>query len=227
MRTISGGIEPNSFTQWKLGTPGLGYSNVTPHLRDVLLSELLHEQRGLCAYTGLRVDSETSHVEHLTPQVYCTNGQDIQYSNMVACWPRPRVGCKFGARRKDCWPTPVQNHLFVSPRSNNCESRFDFDLHGNISASNPQDQAAAETIIRLALDCSDLIARRKHAIYSTLEIRGAGPSSLKLRLAKKRLRDLEAAEGGHGQLEPFCFALKQALRKHIQRVEAIRYQRNS
>lgn len=40
--------------------------------------------------------------------------------------------------------------------------------------------------------------------------------------AKKRLKKLERDEQGTGSLEPFCFVLKQALRKHITQVESAR-----
>jgi hypothetical protein len=52
--------------------------------------------------------------------------------------------------------------------------------------------------------------------------RGESVPLLDLAASRKRLASLEQTEQGGGQLEPFCFALKQALRKHIARLEHIR-----
>jgi hypothetical protein len=140
---------------------------------------------------------------------------------MVACYPGPDSGhVPFGAHRKKDWPSRAELHLFVSPRSVGCEARFLFNLRGQISGKD-HDQAAKETIKRLGLDHKGLEERRKEAINATLEWRGRNPPLLDLRSARKRLASLEEAESAGGLLEPFCFALKQALQKHIIRLESI------
>jgi hypothetical protein len=96
-----------------------------------------------------------------------------------------------------------------------------FNLQSKISAVE-NDNAARETVKRLGLDNRSLEDLRKEAINATLEWHGRNPPLLDLPSARKRLTRLEDAENAAGQLEPFCFALKQALRKHIQRLESIR-----
>ena len=96
-----------------------------------------------------------------------------------------------------------------------------FSIRGRISAAE-NDEAARETVKRLGLDHRRLEDLRKEAINATLEWQGKNPPLLDLPSARKRLTRLQDAENGGGQLEPFCFALKQALRKHIQRLESIR-----
>ncbi|HVA47864.1 MAG TPA: hypothetical protein VNH11_15960 [Pirellulales bacterium] len=221
MREISGGDEPPVFTEWKLKTPGMGYNNLSAEIRGVLKQALVDEQRGLCAYTGIRIHEQTSHVEHLIPQEHCAAGQDITYRNMVACYPGPGAHADFGAVKKRNWPSLAEQHLFVSPRSRGCESRFAFRLTGRIFAAGDNDEAAELTIQKLGLGHRLLDQYRKEAIDATLEVRGRGPASLDLHSAKKRLRQLERAEQAPGILEPFCFVLKQAIKRHIMRLEAV------
>jgi uncharacterized protein (TIGR02646 family) len=168
MRPISGGVEPAELTQWRHGTPDLGYGDMPSETREAVKSSLLAEQRELCAYTGLRLDAGNSHIEHLIPQCHCESGQDVAYSDMVACYPAPGVRVRFGAVRKADWPSAAELHLFVSPRSEHCESRFSFSLAGKIEASSQEDAAAKETIRRLGLDDRGLEARREGAIRGTL-----------------------------------------------------------
>jgi hypothetical protein len=122
--------------------------------------------------------------------------------------------------KKGNWPSPAEQHLFVSPRSMGCEARFLFNLRGEIGVLN-SDNAAAETMIRLGLNHKRLEGYRKEAIDATLQRRGKEIPLLNLGDARKRLTKLEDAENQRGKLEPFCFVLKQALRKHIRRLEGI------
>ena len=222
MREISGRPEPQGFTEWKLQTPGMGYNNMPSGIRDSIKGALLSEQRGLCAYTGLRIAHETSHIEHLIPQEHCTLGQDITYSNLVACYPAPGKFAPFGAVRKGNWPNPAEAHLFVSPRSPGCEARFAFSLRGTVTAAQENDTSAMRTIRQLRLDHDVLNRYRKEAIDSTLAAHNRGPASLDMKSARRRLSQLEELDDETGPLEPLCFVLKQALQKHIARLEAIR-----
>ena len=151
------------------------------------------------------------------------NGEDVSFANMLACVPAPNApGLPYGAHKKGAWPDAAEETLFVSPLRSGCEERFSFTLNGEIRASSPTDTAATKTIERLGLDHALMKQLRKAAIDATLEIRGRGYASLDLRRARVRLNGIRAAEQNHGRLEPFCFVLKQALQRHISRVEAIR-----
>jgi uncharacterized protein (TIGR02646 family) len=190
-------------------------------VRENVKQSLIAEQKELCAYTGLRIEMFTSHVEHLIPQEHCTNGLDITYHNMVACYPGPGASAPFGAVKKRNWPSPGEQHLFVSPCSSGCETRFSFSLSGTIRSASANDNAAMETIRRLSLDHKALDRYRKEAIDATLERRGHGPASLDIKSARKRLAQLIQSETTFGSLQPFIFVLKQALQRHIRRIEAI------
>jgi uncharacterized protein (TIGR02646 family) len=226
MRQISPRAEPVAFTEWRAGSQNdinYEYNLILSDVRGQIKDALIAEQRGLCAYTGMGINANRSHIEHLLPQVHCRRGQeDVAYGNMVACFPAPgNPYVPFGAHLKANWPSLAEQHFFVSPRSAGCEPRFMFSLQGKISVAE-KDEAARETVKRLGLANRRLEALRKEAIGATLTWPGKNPPLLDLSSARKRLSSLQDAENAGGQLEPFCFALKQALRKHILRLESIR-----
>ncbi|HEX4131987.1 MAG TPA: retron system putative HNH endonuclease [Pirellulales bacterium] len=219
MRQIDSMPEPAALTKWKArarNDVNFGYALMPNDVRNVVRQTLLAAQRGLCAYTGLSVDEESSHIEHMLPQVHGEPGDDVRLSNLVACYPASGAGyVAFGAVFKGNWPPLTEQYLFVSPRTPRCEERFAFDLRGHVSAASHDDQAATTTIAKLGLNATGLVSRRASAIEATL-------ASLDLKGAKKRLERLRDGELGSGRLEPFCFALKQALGRHIQRLESIK-----
>lgn len=226
MRTIDAQPEPPTYTEWRAASQAdinYGYDLIPSELRGQLKAALIAEQRGICAYTGIGLTLAHSHIEHLIPQAHCARGVgDVAYINMAACYPGPEDGyVPFGAIFKANWPSPEEQHLFVSPRSPGCEERFRFSIRGVISA-NADDEAARVTIERLGLNSPRLEGMRREAINATLQWHGRHPPLLDLVAARRRLTSLERAENENGPLEPFCFALKQALQRHIARLEHIR-----
>lgn len=226
MRHIQKNNEPQSLIQWRAvnqNDPNFGYRLIEANLRGDIWQALVAEQGRLCAYTGRRIDEASCHIEHPKPQAHCMNGEDVSFANMLACVPAPNApGLPYGAHKKGSWPDATEEALFVSPLRPSCEERFSFTLSGEIRASSPADAAAKETIDRLGLNHTLMQQFRKAAIEATLGIRGRGHASLNLHSARARLNGLRAAERNRSPLEPFCFVLKQALQKHITRVEAIR-----
>jgi uncharacterized protein (TIGR02646 family) len=226
MRHIQKKNEPQSLTEWRAAHRNdlnFGYLLIEASLRREIRQALVAEQGGLCAYTGRRIDEASCHIEHPKPQTHCMNGEDASFSNMLACVPAPNApGLPYGAHKKGAWPDAIEEALFVSPLRPGCEERFSFTLNGEIRASDPTDVAATKTIDRLDLNHALMQQFRKAAIDATLGMRGRGHASLDLHSARARLNSLRAAEQNHTPLEPFCFVLKQALQRHITRVEAIR-----
>lgn len=233
MRKIEKRREPDEHRKWRSkfqGDINYGYDLMDSDHRLKVKQALLNEQGGICAYTGRAISQESSHIEHLLPQRAwkAYRGLDVKYSNMAACWPEPghKPEPKYGARFKDNWPAPGQESLFVSPLSSNCESRFIFGFRGNVT-TRPKDKAAAATVKKIGLDKPLLDDLRQIEIASVL----GKNRSLKLSEARFRLRAMEEAEaqlkrGARVQLRPYCFALKQALRRHISTLENIRSGRN-
>lgn len=224
MRQIQKNPEPSELTEWKAqyrGDPNFGYDLMrgSPDVCDEVERSLLREQGNLDAYTEQRIWRDTSHVEHLKPQSRCTPLEEVDYrSNLVACYPEPNHGARlpYGAHEKDNWPGAEEEYLFVSPLDENCEHRFTYTLSGDIEPSNEDDQAASETINQLKLDCLELRRYRRGAIDGVL----GEDNSLSYRDARVRLRNLEGEDGS--ERTPFCTTVKQALEKHIQRLEYIK-----
>ena len=226
MRQILKTVEPAVLAEWRSRCQGdinFSYDLIPSDVRSAVLESLLSEQGWLCAYTGRRVRMDGCHIEHLNPQAHCQRGEDVAYTNLVACHPAPNTGeSPYGAHPKKDWPSPAERYLFVSPLDDHCEDRFQFNLRGEIAPARADDQAAKTTISKLKLDHSELTQLRNEAINATLIKPGHGPASLSLTDARRRLSGLETNESAGVRLEPYCFALKQALRKHIAQIEAIR-----
>lgn len=224
MRQISKGPEPAPLADWKAENHGLvnySYASLGAVHRQAIRASLVGEQRGLCAYTGRRIEDGSCHIEHLRPQSHCVNGEDLDFGNLVAAVPAPNTPTlPYGAHKKDNWPSLAEEPSFVSPLSEGCEGRFEFDLRGHV-ASAPGDAAASTTIDRLALDHPQLVELRKAAIDATLVAPRKGPASLDIADAEKRIQSLEMADQGADPLEPFSFVLKQALQRHINRIQKI------
>jgi len=216
VRTIKKRSQPKVLTQWRAPRLAAGRTDgmecIYDEMRrrqDVLEAvedSLLAEQGSLCAYTGQRIDIEPSkseagdrrevdfHIEHLTPQVRGYYGQDTDYANLVACWPRPNCGFEpsYGARKKGNWPSPAEQDLFVSPLRDDCSKRFVFNRRGEIKPAKVGDTAAEETIRRLVLCNRTLTALRREAIRGALspQKRASYPTALRSsRLWRRKSRN--------------------------------------
>ena len=222
MRWIRKPLEPRALTEWRArysSDVNFGYDLLRSSQQTIqtVTDALLREQGGLCAYTGIRIDTRSCHIEHLKAQAHCSPVETVLYSNMVACRPspNPRHKTPYGAEQKGSWPDPSEQHLFVSPLDQTCENRFAFNLRGEIREQEDNDQAAKTTIKKIRLDHRELVAFRKAAIQGTL----GKSNDLPLKDARRRLNSLRSHR--QGRREPFCFVLVQALQKHISRLEAI------
>ncbi|MCK7579533.1 MAG: hypothetical protein MZV65_30045 [Chromatiales bacterium] len=184
MRSIVKGAEPRALIQWKAEnaqTPENLVYGGGGFPADAVRAALLAEQFHLCAYTMKRLktraecqaqDWDTTascHIEHLLPQARKVPGEDIDYRNMVACYPpsRSRIACEFGAQAKgDFDPTAG---AFVSPLSPKAERHFEFDARGGITGRTPEGSA---TIQVLKLDHPALVNDRTAVIRGRLASQG-------------------------------------------------------
>lgn len=247
VRTIRKRPAPPSLTEWRaprmanIRPEGMEctYNEIrrSPRVLEDIENSLFAEQGGICAYTGLRIGIRSSgegpeterhidfHIEHLMPQVHCSYGQDADYCNIVACWPKPNCGFepKFGARKKGNWPSVEEEDFFVSPLRQGCSERFVFNHRGKIQPAIGTDEAAIQTISRLGLDNDELTELRKQAIWGAFHPRGQH-----IRLAEaQRLRseldnDSQAIDNGANiELKAFCFVIRHALEREIHKLEGI------
>ena len=177
-----------------------------------LKKHLIKEQGFLCAYTGRAVDENNSHVEHLKPRKKCVGNEDIEYHNMVACFPfnGGDQSYGYGAPIKAGW---WDETLFISPLYSECERRFAFSWSGRIQETPKNHAAAKKTIAVLGLSHKNLVHLRKKAVDGFFGF-GARTKQLSKQKASRLLRVIDKLNAS-GKLTPYCFMLKSLLEKYI------------
>ncbi len=246
MRYVTKGRQPKELIEWKAlntSTPQnlvYGGSFPTEEVRRTLLAEQFH----LCAYTLMQLKTAAEcqdnttiscHVEHLLPQSRKIAGEDIDYQNMVACFPpsKSQVACEFGAKFKDDFDLTTGRYIdrrrmtsekqkiealaqaggFVSPLSANVTSHIDFDEHGNVKAWT----ASGETTIGvLNLNHKTLVNDRAAVIKGRLKPKTGKP--LTAAAARRLAKDIFQPDAQR-RLPAFCVAIAQAALDYAKREE--------
>ncbi|MBD8122062.1 TIGR02646 family protein [Pseudomonas lutea] len=218
MRRITKTHQPNEVRQWREANRETNHSYrdlLGTAAHRALKSKLLEEQGWLCAYTGRLIDNGSSHVEHIKPQCECVDWEDVEYRNVVACFPVDGgdVSYGYGAPVKASW---WDEPRFVSPLSTDCERRFRFSWSGHVYPNPGDHEAAAETITALQLDADSLRKLRKARIDGFFGF-GSKTRSRPLSIAdaKRALANIEYRDTS-GKLQEFCFVLRQLLPKYIE-----------
>jgi uncharacterized protein (TIGR02646 family) len=218
MKCINKSNPPKSYSIWleKQETLGVNYnfgSLQNPEKGD-LHKALVEEQGALCAYTMKRISLSSSHLEHIFPQHLCARGQDLDYMNLLACFPRESQ-CGFGARKKDDWWENAGVD-FVSPLNDSCELKFCYGIGGEIYPTNAASTAAKKTIEVLKLDDESLVNDRKNAIAEFLfGIDLENPDTLSLEDAERAINYIYKPNA-QGILREFCIAIHDALYEYIE-----------
>lgn len=222
MKFIKKGGAPHAYVGWCRtveDTDKESYLEMPRAIKNILLASLSKQQGEICAYTMRRIDMRTSHVEHVKPESLCRldkKGSDLEFGNMVACFPRDgmRRQYRYGAQKKDDWWNPT---LFVSPLNAVCELRFRFNERGEISPVR-NNGAAVNTIKVLGLDNEGLQEDRSRAIQEILYgDTGTEPLS---KAKASRLRAVVCSLSGGKYIE-FCVAIRDALEDYIRYVEKL------
>ncbi|MFZ2302108.1 MAG: retron system putative HNH endonuclease [Gallionella sp.] len=228
MRSITQSAEPVDLTNWKQtmqsSPQNLNYDNLQSEEKDAIKASLLKEQGYLCAYTMLRLrDVSDCHIEHIQPQSATAPGIDLDYTNMVACFPKDggNVTHGYGAPVK-AGLSVTPNSNFVSPHSPNCEQRFLYSGKGHVCAA-ADDVAANQTIQTLRLNHNTLVDLRRRAIEAhglTLRHSSARrPRALKSAAEARRFAAEVMQFGADNCLEPFCVALSQVALEYAAKEE--------
>jgi uncharacterized protein (TIGR02646 family) len=186
--------------------------NSYPEAKKEVHDQLVVEQYFLCAYSGVEITSEKSHIEHLKPRNKCERGEDVDYLNLLACFP-VNGGDEthgFGAPFKKGWWDPAN---FVCPLDKNCERRFSYSWSGKMKPAANADKPASETIKKLRLDSKGIVKYRLKAIKGFFGfVQGREPISLE---EAAQLLSVIDRPNKSGRLTPFCFVLKQLLVVYI------------
>ena len=210
---------PHTYSEWCAAVAETSKSDwrEAPSVqKELVLKSLVAEQGELCAYTMRRIDSRSSHVEHIKPQSRCRadlHGSDLDYTNLVACFPRQGMKAKYryGAQLKDNWWVN-DGAEFVSPLQPACEQVFRFKLDGEIEAVDNRAEAIT-TIDVLGLDHRSLTEERKRVIEEF--IYGPTKDDPMSSAAAQRVRDAICDRDGNGRFYEFCIALRAALDQHV------------
>jgi uncharacterized protein (TIGR02646 family) len=177
---------------------------------------LLNEQGWICAYTMKRIDDANSHIEHIKPETLCRadqKGSDLDYDNLVTCFPLWGMDRKYryGAQQKGDW-WKNDGREFVSPLHPNCETRFRFDLEGNIAAVNGH-KSAQKTIQVLGLDHGTLTEERRRVIEEF--VYGETRDNPLSQTQASRAIGTICERDGAGCFHEFCMAIRDALVEHM------------
>jgi len=215
MKFIDKNEEPEIFANWKRlenedWKPT--WENFQKPEKPVVHNALLKEQGYICAYCGMRISRETSHIEHLKPrEKYAKLGLD--YTNFLASCqgesetpPSIPVHC---GHKKGKW---YDESLMVSPLKEDCAVFFRYTEDGQILATEEVDkQNAAEiTIDRLGLNIDKLKAMRQGAIAAILD-----DFDLLNAEEKQQLIDGFKKTNASGEYEEFVAAIVSVIQQYL------------
>jgi uncharacterized protein (TIGR02646 family) len=217
MRRITKSHAPKKLQDWCDDNKDLNHSYTDllgTKAHAALKEKLLGEQGALCAYTGRAITDETSHVEHIKPQNKCAEWEDVEYRNVVACFPADGgdTSYGYGAPIKGGWWDAAK---FISPLEDDCERRFRFAWSGHIHPCSDDHEAAKSTIEVLKLNNEELRKLRKARIDGFFGF-GAKTKTRPLSISEAKVAHANIdSVNATGHLQEFCFVLKQLLPKYI------------
>ena len=144
------------------------YSSIPQRYKDMLKSQFIKEQKGLCCYCCGRISFAGSHIEHFYPQTLCkvqNRKEQTNYYNMFSsCYGYienlSEFEREFCGHRKDNW---YDEQKMISPLEEDCSSYFTYSSQGVIKAKDNNDKAI-ERIKCLGLDEYVLNEARKMAL---------------------------------------------------------------
>ncbi len=153
MLYIQKGEEPQFLTDFKKKYPKKDYDSIEfAEHKPTLKSDLIKEQKGLCAYCCGRITEDKSHNEHIEPRHpgKFASKRSLDYTNIVAsCNNSETCGNKKG--------NSYDAEKFVSPLDRDCETKFTYYADGKIAGDE-------YTIDLLNLNAYELRNARKSVI---------------------------------------------------------------
>lgn len=237
MRYIQKNEQPQALINWKAQRNAAGQpldfqqlGRVQVDGNDVDVKKAIKEQRlkdqgYLCAYTMMRINLDSSHVEHLKPQTLSRINdrvkhfieETVDYGNMVLCYPKreDKGGVGFGA------PHRGDAKLAVTPREERCETRIKYKLDGTVSSEDSDVSKMIDEVLNL--NHATLVDRRK----DSYKRKGLGLRSEKPISEKEAIRLAEAALqiDSNDKLMPFCVGISHAAQEHVKLIQKRRHKR--
>lgn len=152
--------EPEWLKKFRKTHPSAEYSSKAfDEYKAALKSQLLKEQKYLCAYCCGRIDMKHSHNEHIEPQNpgRYTSRRSLDYTNIVASCMGFKGGKTCGKHKENDY-NPAQ---FISPLQADCEDFFKYYPDGTMNGDD-------YTIELLNLNFYELKNARR-AVYRQLQ----------------------------------------------------------
>lgn len=215
MKYIEKTNPPEEYLTWCEIQHALGvnynYDSLPSERKENLHELLLKEQGEICGYTMKRIKKKSSHIEHIKPQNECKKekGADLDYYNLIACFPQNGSKCSYGAVKKGGWWENNGND-FLSPLNKLCELRVIFYLDGKVTPTNSQSTSTEKTISILNLDEPTLVEERKRSIEEFI----FGEEPLNPIQADNAI-DIIYLPNEEGRLPEFCIAIHDALYEYL------------
>lgn len=205
MKFIEKQEEPVEFIQWKQEQQQAGvnckYSCLQKPQKQTVHESLLQEQGFICCYCCKRINKDSSHIEHFTPQSKTDDELSISYKNLHASCGNPQY-----------WPQCCGNHrqnseIPVSPLDEDCELYFTYTSDGKIMTveNHPRQQDAEVTIQVLNLNFYDLIKSREEAFDTLIDLSDDEANSLIKKCYEKDNNEM---------FLPFCTAVADFIRQY-------------
>lgn len=227
MRSITKGPQPEELIRWRADNAAFPQNLVYGaggFPSEAVRRSLLAEQFHLCAYTLRQLktaaqceaqggDTRAScHIEHLLPQCRKVADEDIDYQNMVACYPPSQSAavCDFGAHAKADFDPSTGG--FVSPLAANAAAHFSFDDRGGVMG---RTEIGRSTVEILKLNHPSLVNDRAAVIRGFLHPRGKRLSAQ----AARRLAEKVLEPNANLALPAYCVAIAQTASAHADREE--------
>jgi len=154
VRKIIKGSEPTELLAWSRKNPHGYYTDLTYIERQAINHATLKEQFGLCAYCCKKIDTKSSHNEHVEAR-HLAPSRQLDFRNIVA-------SCNTGGR---CGKAHDSKPLPLTPLMTECENELKFHLSGKIEGLTPR---SADSIAVLGLDNRAIREERKQMIDNLL-----------------------------------------------------------
>jgi uncharacterized protein (TIGR02646 family) len=199
----------------------VGQVEVDGEKRDVkaaIKQQRLIDQGYICPYTLVRIDENSSHLEHITPRaVSRANGRSnetLDYGNLIACFPANGGDKTYGCGA----PIRENKPLALSPRDSRCEFHVRYRSSGQVEAANGIPDEEEMINKTLCLNVSWLTDKRRTALDRAGVAIGSDPISIR---EARVLRDTILHYSPQRKLPPFCVAIAHAAQEHIERLEKL------
>lgn len=216
MRSIKKGNECRALRDWKnsnaASPQNIHYDNLSGVVKSAILSKLIVEQGGLCAYTMKNIKPVNgifhAHIEHIFPRS-AYQQQTVNWNNLVACFPLTGQSCDYGAIRKADYDPGSKP--FVNPTKAGVSNQFRYLDNGEVDGLTSDAVACIDKEV-LNLNHPNLVNDRRAKILGALQRQ---PSATQARQRAQQLRKFDT----QGFLEPYCEAVAQVLDNYALRLE--------